>query len=87
MAERWILARPRNHQFFSLAELNAQIRTLLEALNHRAFKKLSGSRRSHYEDIDRPALKALPAEPYIYAECSVVQLFEQNADLGVQFSQ
>jgi transposase len=56
LAERWILARLRNHQFFSLAELNAQIRTLLEALNHRAFKKLSGSRRSHYEEIDRPAL-------------------------------
>ena len=74
LVERWILARLRNHQFFSLAELNAQIRTLLEALNHRAFKKLSGSRRSHYEEIDRPALKALPAEPYIYAQWSKVRV-------------
>jgi transposase len=74
LAERWVLARLRNHQFFSLAELNAQIRTLLEELNHRAFKKLAGSRRSHYEDIDRPALKALPAEPYLYAEWSKVRV-------------
>ncbi len=74
LVERWILARLRNHQFFSLAELNAQIRTLLEALNHRAFKKLSGSRRSHYEEIDRPALKALPAEPYVYAQWSKVRV-------------
>ncbi len=45
LAERWILARLRNHTCFSLAELNAQIRTLLEELNHRPFKKLPGSRR------------------------------------------
>ena len=68
LAERWILARLRNHRFFCLAELNAQIRTLLQELNHRPFQKLSGSRRSHYEQIDRPALKPLPLEPYRYAE-------------------
>ena len=68
LAERWILARLRNHQLFSLAELNAHIRTLLEDLNHRSFKKLPGSRRSHFEEVDRPALQPLPAEPYVYAE-------------------
>ena len=68
LAERWVLARLRNHQFFSLAELNAHIRTLLEDLNHSPFKKLPGSRRSHFEEVDRPALQPLPGEPYIYAE-------------------
>ncbi len=68
LAERWILARLRNHTFFSLAELNAQIRTLLEDLNHRPFKKLPGSRHSHFLEVDRPALRPLPAEPYVYAE-------------------
>ncbi len=68
LVERWILARLRNHRFFSLAELNAQIRTLLEELNQRPFKKLPGSRRSHFEELDRPALQPLPAEPYVYAE-------------------
>jgi len=33
LAERWILARLRNRQFFSLSELNAAIRPLLIQLN------------------------------------------------------
>jgi len=72
LAERWILASLRNHCFFSLAELNAQIRTLLEDLNQRPFKKLPGCRRSQFEEIDHPALNPLPTVPYIYAEwCKV----------------
>src|SRR5205807_6729049 len=46
VVERWILARLRNHTFFSLGELNATLRELLERLNTRAFKKLEGNRRS-----------------------------------------
>jgi transposase len=68
LVERWILARLRHRQFFSLAELNQAINTLLENLNHRPFKKLPGSRRSQLEALDRPALKPLPATPYEYAE-------------------
>jgi transposase len=41
---------------------------LLENLNQRAFKKLPGSRRSQFETLDRPVLKALPLEPYVYSE-------------------
>jgi transposase len=29
---------------------------------------LPGSRRAHFEQLDRPALSALPVEPYVYAE-------------------
>jgi transposase len=68
LVERWILARLRHRQFFSLAELNQAIRLLLEDLNHRPFKKLSGSRRSQFEALDRPALKPLPESHYEYAE-------------------
>lgn len=68
IVQRWILARLRNRKFFSLAELNIEIRRLLENLNQRAFKKLPGSRRSQFETLDRPALKALPLEPYVYSE-------------------
>jgi transposase len=35
VAERWILAALRHRKFFSLAELNEAIATLLERLNHR----------------------------------------------------
>ena len=67
LVERWILARLRNQTFFSLAELNRAITTLLERLNARPFKKLPGSRRELFEHLDRPALRPLPATPYEFA--------------------
>jgi transposase len=68
LVERWILARLRHREFLSLAELNAAIADWLQVLNTRAFKKLEGSRLSHFEAIDRPALRALPERPYEFAE-------------------
>ena len=66
--ERWIMAPQRNRTFFSLGELREAIRPLLAALNERPFHKTEGCRRSWFEDLDRPALKPLPAERYEYAE-------------------
>ena len=43
IVERWILARLRNRQFFSLTELNTAIDELLIELNERPFQKLDGS--------------------------------------------
>src|SRR5438477_5963690 len=68
VVQRWILARLRNRQFFSLRELNAAIAELLVDLNQRPFKKLPGSRASAFEAIDRPAMKAMPAQRYEYAD-------------------
>jgi transposase len=68
VVERWVLARLRHRRFFSLGELNTAIRELLEDLNARPFQKLPGSRRSLFEQLDRPALKPLPASPFEYAE-------------------
>ena len=66
--ERQILAVLRKMQFFSLADLNREIRRLLDVLNHRPFQKLPGSRRSLFEEIERPALRPLPAHPYEFAQ-------------------
>ncbi len=68
VVERWILARLRNQQFFSLAELNAAIAVLLVDLNERPMRKLGVSRRQLFEQLDKPALAPLPAEPFVYAE-------------------
>lgn len=68
IVERWILAPLRNHTFFSLAELNQEIRRLREEINDRSFQKLDGTRRSLFEGVERPLLKALPGEPYEYAD-------------------
>jgi transposase len=68
LVERWILARLRNRRFFSLAAINEAIRAHLDDLNSRPFRRLPGSRRSVYEEIERPALLPLPVEAYVYAE-------------------
>lgn len=68
IVERRILARLRNHRFFSLAELNQAIAELLVALNGRVTRHLGASRRQLFEQLDRPALKPLPAQAYEYAE-------------------
>ncbi|HLX07636.1 MAG TPA: IS21 family transposase, partial [Thermoanaerobaculia bacterium] len=68
LVQRWILARLRHRQFFSLAELNQAIRELLGPLNDRPFRKLPGSRRSQFESLERPALRPLPEERFTYAE-------------------
>ena len=68
MVGRWILARLRHRRFFSLADLNAAIRALLNDLNDRPMRGWGTSRRALYDQLDQPALEPLPAEPYEYAE-------------------
>lgn len=67
VVERWILAPLRNRTFFSLAELNQAIFELLVKLNERPFQKLDGSRRTLFEELDKPALRPLPQAPYEFA--------------------
>lgn len=74
LVERWILAALRHRSFFSLSELNAAIASLLERLNHRPFKKLPGTRRTAFEQIDQPALRPLPAIPYVFATWKKVRV-------------
>ena len=67
VAQRWVLARLRHQTFFTLGALNAAIRGLLDELNDRPLKKLGVSRRTLYEQLDRPALRPLPADRYVLA--------------------
>ena len=74
VATRFIIAKLRNRRFFSLAELNAAIAELVAQLNDRMSRHLGASRRALFEELERPALKPLPAEPYVFAawkECRV----------------
>ena len=82
VVERWILARLRHHTFFSLTELNRCIAALLVELNNKPFKQLPGSRRQAFEQLDRPALKALPEHPYRYVAIKPVKV---NIDYHVEY--
>lgn len=66
--ERWVLAPLRHHTFFSLSEARRAIAPLVAALNERPFQKLEGSRRSFFQELDRPALRPLPTSRYEFAE-------------------
>ncbi|MBN2436336.1 MAG: IS21 family transposase [Spirochaetes bacterium] len=68
LVQRWILARLRYLQFFSLAELNQAIFDLLEYFNKRIIRQYGKSRYDLYTELDKPALKPLPDRRYIYRE-------------------
>jgi transposase len=63
-AQRRILAALRNRTFFSLAEINDAVAAELEKLNNRPMQGLGKSRNELFAEIDKPALKALPAERF-----------------------
>jgi len=88
MATRWIIAVLKDQTFFSLQELNQAIASLLEKLNARPFKKVSGSRRSQYELLDKPALRPLPLTPYEYTQVGKAKVFlDYHIDLnGYRYS-
>jgi len=53
----------------TVTELNAAIGDLLKRLNEeRPIHRLGRTRRQLLEELDRPALKSLPIEPYVFAE-------------------
>lgn len=72
LAQRWILAALRNRIFHSLEEMNVAIRELLDSANARPIKgKDTRSRNQRFDDIDRPVMRPLPAERYVYAEWKI----------------
>jgi transposase len=69
IVERWLLGRLRHRVFYGLADVNAAIADLMTDLNEvRPIRRLGVTRRQLLEDIDRPALNSLPAEPYEFSE-------------------
>ncbi len=82
VVSRWVLARLRHQRFFSLNELNRELRALLADLNLRPFKKLPGCRASAFAEMDQPALRPLPQQRYEYAEWKVARV---GIDYHVEF--
>ena len=63
-------------------ELNTAIRALLVELNNRPYQRLPGSRRSVFEALDRPAMRALPSSPYVFAEWKEVTVaFDYHVEI------
>lgn len=70
VAQRWIIARLRNRRFFSIAQVNAAIRPLLDEINTRIMRGYGASRADLFATLDCPALSRLPEVPYVFARWS-----------------
>ena len=66
--QRWILARLRNHTFFTIEQLNEEINKLLDLYNQRKIRRFNKSRTELFELLDKPYLHPLRANRYIYKE-------------------
>ncbi len=64
----WITAALRTEQFFSLEELNKEVRKKLEKYNSNLFQKKEGSRLSLFLGEELPLLAPLPATRYELAD-------------------
>jgi transposase len=74
IAQRWILARLRNLTCFSIDEMNEHIARLVADLNSRVMKRYGKSRRELFDDLDRPAITALPTDRFIHGDWSKAQV-------------
>jgi transposase len=81
ICERWILAALRHRTFFTLGELNGAIAELRDKLNHRKFRKLDTTRARLFDELDRPALRPLPSEPF---SLSAIKRVRVNIDYHVE---
>ncbi|MCY3680137.1 MAG: IS21 family transposase [Gemmatimonadetes bacterium] len=67
LLQRQILGAHRNTTFLSLVDVNAIILQEVHTLNQARFQKINTSRKQLFEELDRPALRPLPKQPYEYA--------------------
>jgi transposase len=82
VVERWVLAPLRKRQFFSVGELNRAINEKVAELVERPFRGEPTSRRELFEELERPALKPLPAQAYELAEWKKATV---NIDYHVEY--
>lgn len=68
VVERWIMMRLRNEVFHTFRERNLAIKELMQSLNQRRMKELDASRAELFNMLDKPALRPLPAERFLYTE-------------------
>ncbi len=80
-AQSYILGRLRGQTFFSLAECNAAIATMVERINGHPMRRLGTTRRALFEAVERATLLPLPSAEYVFAEWRLARV---NLDYHVE---
>jgi len=94
IAYTYIYAPIRNHDLFSLEELNYAIGQQLSQLNNKPYRNDTYSRMYLYEDQEQKTLKPLPAEAFVHKKTVTVtiqrnyhiQLTEDHMYFSVPYS-
>jgi hypothetical protein len=84
IVERRIIAKLRDRQFLSFAELYQAVREEREVLNTQPFSKIPGNRRHVFLELEKEVLKPLPPSRYEYAEWKTARA---GFDYHIQFDQ
>ncbi|MBR1830768.1 MAG: IS21 family transposase [Atopobiaceae bacterium] len=79
-----VIAKLRDREFATLAEMNAAIRERLDEYNARPFQKREGSRKLVFEEVEKPMLAPLPAVPF--EVCDWVYGRKVNLDFHVVYN-
>jgi transposase len=74
LVQRWIMARLRHHQFFSIAQINTAINELMPHYRNKIIRHLGKSRQELFDTLDRPALRPVPFKPYEYREFKLLKV-------------
>ena len=69
-----VYARLRDHEFYSLEELNRAIKTGLETLNNTNFQKLPGNRLQRFHDHEKRYLHSLPSEAFVVKHTTMAKV-------------
>src|ERR1700761_916636 len=72
--ERWILARLRGETIYGLAALNNRLGALAVIANNKQFKLYPECRLELFNELDKPYLRPLPQERYVYREYKKVRV-------------
>jgi len=81
VVQRWMVAALRKRKYFSLEEVHQAMGELRVRLNQRPFRKRPGSRAARLAQLDRPALKPLPATRFQFGEWETARV---NLDYHVE---
>ncbi len=72
--QRYILARFRHQKIFSVDEANEKISEILDKYNNKVMKHIGKSRTQLFAELDKPELRALPANRYIYEQFKIARV-------------
>jgi transposase len=81
--QRRVLAVLRNQKFYSLGDLNSEVRRLLIEYNHREMKSYGKSRHELFLELEKSELKPLPVNRYEFARYQVAKV---HIDYHVQIN-